>query len=84
MLMDILQRYQSSMAIVLNPRISGVKVERMIKGFYMGVFFKLNTNAFCRDIWLIWNTSFWKINILSPHFEVINVDAHQLGERNFF
>ena len=63
-LRDLRNSYRFSILVLLEPRISGVRAEKVMLQFGFDGRLKVDSDGFIGGIWVFWDTSIWNIEVL--------------------
>jgi len=70
---ELLLTYKHSIFIVVEPRISGEKADKMIKSLGFQHFTKSDARGFFGGIWVLWNESIGTVTVLSTTPQIITL-----------
>ena len=65
MMKDLRRKYEFSILILLETRISGERVDKVIQKLDFDGVCRVEANGFAGGIWTLWDAMVWNVNILS-------------------
>ncbi|XP_028805882.1 uncharacterized protein LOC114760757 [Neltuma alba] len=75
--------YKPDLVVLVEPRISGLKEDRVIKKIGMYRSHKVEANGFSGGIWVLWS-SLTKIKVLKNHQQFIHCCVNLINQRQSF
>ena len=79
MMKDLHRKHDFSILILLETRINGDRVDKVIKKLEFDGVYRVEANDFAGGIWALWDASMWRVNILSTSTQLIHMEISPHG-----
>ncbi|XP_061371392.1 uncharacterized protein LOC133313981 [Gastrolobium bilobum] len=77
---DLISKFQIKVCCLLEPRISGQRATRVIRNLGLPSFFLHDAVGFSGSIWLLWDPSVVRLEIVQSHFQFIHTRISWIHE----
>ena len=79
MMKDLHRKYEFSILILLETRISGERADIVIQNLDFDGVCRVEANGFAGGIWTLWDAIVWNVNILSTTSQFIHMQISAQG-----
>ncbi|RDX83591.1 hypothetical protein CR513_35462, partial [Mucuna pruriens] len=81
---DLILKYHIGLLALLEIGINDVKVDKVIKNLGVDSWYKVDIQGFSRVIWIAWDSSLIKKDIIGSHPHCIHLDCSNIDGSNAF
>lgn len=83
---DLKSNYRFQVLVILEPRVSGQRADKIIEKLDYGSSYRIEANGFSGGIWLLWDQSYVKIDIISATNQLLHSKLTMLdkGDSSLF
>ena len=77
---DLRKSYSFSILVLLEPKLSGIKADKVSKKFGFDVEYIVDSDGFAGGVWVFWDSSVWKVEVIYSekqlvHLKVVDKDS---------
>lgn len=81
---DLRNSYKFSMLVLLEPKLSGTKADKVAKSFGFDGEFIIDSDGFVGGVWVFWDSSVWKVDVFYYDKQMVHLKVVGQGGNEWF